>query len=52
MFKSNNVPISVGNVYAVKLPDGRYGAIRIVDKHNRSTTLVTTPLLMVKHLKN
>ncbi|MGA4719825.1 DUF4240 domain-containing protein [Fictibacillus nanhaiensis] len=46
MFKFNkNVSISVGNVYAVKLPDGRYGAIRIIDKQDRSTTLITTPYI-------
>ncbi|MBH0168179.1 DUF4240 domain-containing protein [Fictibacillus sp. 18YEL24] len=46
MFKSNkNIPMTVGNVYAVKLPDSRYGAIRIIDKQNPSTTLVTTPYI-------
>lgn len=37
--------VSIGDVYAVKLPDGRYGALRIVNCDRTSYLLATTPYI-------
>lgn len=35
--------VTIGDIYAVKLPNGEYGAIRILDKNDNSYLLATTP---------
>ncbi|MGG4491173.1 DUF4240 domain-containing protein [Metabacillus idriensis] len=35
--------VTIGDVYAVNLPNGEYGAIRILDKNDYSYLLATTP---------
>ena len=42
--KSKN-PVSIGDVFAVSLPDGRYGAIRVADQIDNSYLIITTPYL-------
>lgn len=36
---------SAGDIFAVGLPDGRYGAIRVMDHDGRSTMIATTPYM-------
>lgn len=37
--------ISIGDVFAVSLPDGRYGAIRVADHIENSYLIITTPYI-------
>ncbi|URT69075.1 hypothetical protein [Cytobacillus firmus] len=37
--------VSIGDVFAVSLPDGRYGAIRVADQIDKSYLIITTPYI-------
>lgn len=40
--------VSTGDIFAVRLPDGNYGAIRVADKIDNSYLIITTPYLGTK----
>ncbi|SFI12923.1 MULTISPECIES: hypothetical protein [unclassified Bacillus (in: firmicutes)] len=42
--KSKNA-VSIGDIFAVNLPDGRYGAIRVADHIDNSYLIITTPYI-------
>jgi hypothetical protein len=37
--------VSIGDVFAVSLPDGRYGAIKVADRIDKSYLIITTPYI-------
>ncbi|PAE23914.1 hypothetical protein [Bacillus sp. 7894-2] len=37
--------VLIGDVFAVSLPDGRYGAIRVADQIDKSYLIITTPYI-------
>lgn len=41
---SKNI-VSIGDIFAVSLPDGNYGAIRVADQIDNSYLIITTPYL-------
>lgn len=42
--KSQNT-VSIGDIFAVSLPDGKYGAIRVADQIDNSYLIITTPYI-------
>ncbi|MGE6592912.1 DUF4240 domain-containing protein [Bacillus mycoides] len=45
MEKEKNNKVSIGDVFAVTLSDGRFGAIRVLDHTDKSYLLATTPYI-------
>ena len=46
--KKLEITVSIGDVFAVILPDGRYGAIRVADLIDNSYLIITTPYIGVE----
>ncbi|PQD95636.1 hypothetical protein CYL18_07005 [Pradoshia eiseniae] len=43
--ETSNNTVSIGDVFAVRLPNGHYGAIRVADRADNSCLIVTTPYI-------